>query len=65
MNFTIYQVIEYLNNIENRNKSFSRVGDHKFKIFKGSYGDLMMELGDIVRPLPIFNYIQDRWNLEE
>lgn len=65
MKLTIYQVISYLNKLENRDKRFKRVGDEKFKLFKGSYGDLMYELNDIVRPLPIFLYMQDEWELIE
>lgn len=63
MKFTIYQVIAFLNKLENKERKFKRVGDEKFTIFKGSYNDLMMQLGDIIRPIPIFNYIQDRWEL--
>lgn len=65
MEFTLYQVIAYLNKPENRNGKFKRVNDDKFIIFKGSYNDLMMQLNDIIRPLPIFNYIIDRWILIE
>ena len=65
MEFTIYQVIAYLGQIENKNRVFSRVNDDKFKVWRGAYGDIMMELNDIIRPLPIFNYIQDKFILEE
>ena len=58
---TLYQVIAILNNIETKDKQFYRVGDKDFKIFKGSYGDLMMTINGLIRPLPIFNYIQDKW----
>ena len=61
---TLYQVIAILSQIENKDKVFSRVGDNKFKIFKGSYGDLMYKIenstNDSIRPLPIFNYMQDK-----
>lgn len=65
MNFTMYQVIAFLNKLENKDRVFSRVNDNKFKLFKGSYGDLMYELNNIIRPLPIFLYLQDEWILEE
>jgi hypothetical protein len=61
----MYQVISYLNKLDNKDKKFKRVSDEKFKLFKGSYGDLMYELNDIVRPLPIFLYMQDEWELLE
>lgn len=63
MEFTIYQVIAFLNKHKNKDRKFSRVNDNKFTIFKGSYGDLMYKLNDIIRPLPIFLYIQDKWIL--
>jgi hypothetical protein len=65
MRFTMYQVISYLNKLENKDKVFKRVNVDKFKLFKGSYGDLMYELNNIVRPLPIFLYMQDEWELVE
>ena len=62
---TLYQVIAILNKLENKDKVFSRVGDNKFKIFKRSYGNLMYKIenstSDSIRPLPIFNYMQDKW----
>ena len=62
---TLYQVIAILSQIENKDKVFSRVGDNKFKISKGSYGDLMYKIdnstNNSTRPLPIFNYMQDKW----
>ena len=62
---TLYQVIAVLSQIENKDKVFSRVGDKDFKIFKGSWGDLMYKIenstNDSIRPLPIFNYMQDKW----
>ena len=62
---TLYQVIAILSQIENKDKVFSRVGDNKFKIFKGSYGDLIYKIENSTnkstRPLPIFNYMQDKW----
>ena len=65
MELTLYQVIAILSQIENKDKFFSRVGDNKFKIFKGSYGDLMYKIenstNSSIRPLPIFNYMQDKW----
>ena len=36
MELTLYQVIAILSQIENKDKVFSRVGDNKFKISKGS-----------------------------
>lgn len=65
MEFTLYQVIAFLNQYENRNRKFKRVNDEKFIIFKGDIGDVMFKLNDIVRPLPIFNYLVDKWLLIE
>jgi hypothetical protein len=61
----MYQVISFLNKLENKDREFKRVNDAKFKLFKGSYGDLMYELNDTIRPLPIFLYMQDEWELVE
>ena len=65
MELTLYQVIAILNKLETKDKVFSRVGDNKFKIFKSSYGNLMYKIdnstNDSIRPLPIFNYLQDKW----
>ena len=61
MELTLYQVIAILNQLETKDKQFYRVGDKDFKIFKGSYGDIMMTINGLIRPLPIFNYIQDKW----
>ena len=65
MELTLYQVIAILSQIENKKKKFYRVGDKTFKIFKGSYGNLMYKIdnstNDSIRPLPIFNYLQDKW----
>ena len=62
---TLYQVIAILSQIENKDKVFSRVGDNKFKIFKGFYGDLMLKIGNNEpRVLALFNYLQDRWVLD-
>ena len=65
MEFTLYQVIAYLNKFENKDRKFKRVNDEKFIIFRGDIGDVMFKLNDIVRPLPIFNYLVDKWVLEE
>lgn len=59
----LLEVIEILN--RNNDLIFKRINDENFKIFKGSYGDLMLKLGDIIRPLPLFNYMQDLWILDE
>lgn len=59
----LLEVIEILN--RNNDLIFKRINDEKFKIFKGNYGDLMLKLGDIIRPLPVFNYMQDLWILDE
>ena len=59
----LLEVIEILN--RNNDLIFKRINDEKFKIFKGNYGDLMLKLGDIIRPLPLFNYMQDLWTLDE
>ena len=65
MELTLYQVIAILNKLETKDKKFYRVGDKAFKIFKGSYGDLMYKIenstNNSIRPLPIFNYMQDKW----
>ena len=65
MELTLYQVIAILNKLETKDKVFSRVGDKEFKIFKNSYGNLMYKIdnstNDSIRPLPIFNYMQDKW----
>ena len=58
---TLYQVIAILNQLETKDKQFYRVGDKDFKILRGSYGDIMMTINGLIRPLPIFNYIQDKW----
>ena len=62
---TLYQVIAILNQLETKDKKFYRVGDKDFKIFKGSYGDIMYKIenstNNSIRPLPIFNYMQDKW----
>jgi hypothetical protein len=65
MKFTIYQVISYLNKLENKNRKFKRVGDEKFIIFRGNIGDLMYQLNEFIKPLPIFLYMQDEWELIE
>lgn len=65
MEFTLYQVISFLNRPENMDRVFKRVNDEKFKVWRGAYGDIRMELNDIIRPLPIFNYLQDKFILEE
>ena len=61
---TLYQVIAILNKLETKDKKFYRVGDKTFKIFKGSYGNLMYKIENStnspIRPLPIFNYMQDK-----
>ena len=68
MELTLYQVIAILNKLEAKDKQFYRVGDKDFKIFKGSWGDLMYKIenstNNTTRPLPIFNYINDRWVLD-
>ena len=62
---TLYQVIAILNKLETKDKQFYRVGDKDFKIFKDSYGNLIYKIdnstNDSIRPLPIFNYMQDKW----
>jgi hypothetical protein len=65
MDFTIYQVIAFLNQLNNKNRKFRRVGDEDFIIYKGHLGDLLMKVGDVIKPLPLFNYIIDRWELIE
>ena len=62
---TLYQVIAILNQLETKDKKFYRVGDKDFKILRGSYGDIMYKIenstNNSIRPLPIFNYMQDKW----
>ena len=64
MELTLYQVIAILNKLETKDKQFYRVGDKDFKIFKGSYGDLMYKIenstNNSILPLQIFNYMQDK-----
>lgn len=60
--YSILEVIEHLNKIENKDKQFFRVNDESLKIKRGHYGDLIMKLPNgILKPLPIFNYMQDLW----
>ena len=65
MELTLYQVIAILNKLEAKDKQFYRVGDKDFKILRGSYGDVMYKIDSfdnkVIRPLPIFNYLQDKW----
>ena len=61
MGLTLYQVIAILNKLETKDKQFYRVGDKDFKILRGSYGDIMMTINGLIRPLPIFNYMHDKW----
>ena len=65
MEFTIYQMISFLNKIENKNREFKRVGDDEFIVFRGSYNDLLIQVKEVIRVFPIFNYTQDRWILKE
>lgn len=55
----LYEAIEIMN--KNPSVKFKRFGDEDFIIERGSYGDVMMRLGNIVRPLPIFLYLHDFW----
>lgn len=63
----ILEVIQELNKFPN--KRFKRYNDDEFIIFRGNYGDIMYELKSdskgkptsFVRPLPIFNYINEIW----
>lgn len=58
--YTTEEVIAILH--KDKTKSFKRVNDENFIIYRGNYGDIMMKIKDIViRPLPIFNYYQDLW----
>lgn len=58
--YTTEEVIAILH--KDKTKSFKRVNDENFIIYRGNYGDIMMKIKDIViRPLPIFNYYQDFW----
>ena len=61
MELTLYQVIAILNQLETKDKKFYRVGDKDFKILRGSYGGIMMTINGLIKPLPIFNYMQDKW----
>jgi hypothetical protein len=65
MEFTIYQMISFLNQIQNKDRTFKRKNDDKFIVFRGNMGDLMYELNQFIKPLPIFNYTQDKWILIE
>ena len=57
--YNLYESIEIMN--KNPSVKFKRFGDEDFIIEKGNYGDIMMRLDDIVRPLPIFLYLHDFW----
>lgn len=57
--YGLYEAIEIMS--KNTNVKFKRFGDEDFIIERGSYGDVMMRLGNIVRPLPIFLYLHDFW----
>lgn len=57
--YNLHEVIEIMN--KNPSVKFKRFGDEDFSIEKGNYGDIMMRLHDIVRPLPIFLYLHDFW----
>lgn len=63
MKFTMYQMIAYLNRIENKDRKFRRINDIEFVVFRGNLGDLMYELDKFIKPLPIFLYMQDEWEL--
>lgn len=65
MKFTMHQMIAYLNRLENKDRKFRRVNDSKFIVFRGNLGDLMYELNKFIKPLPIFNYMIDEWELIE
>lgn len=65
MELTIYQVLAVLNTVQGKNKKFKRVNDENFKIFRNEYGELMYEIDGSKRNLQIFNYMQDRWILED
>jgi len=56
-------MIAYLNRLENKDRKFRRVNDNAFIVFRGNLGDLMYELDKFIKPLPIFLYIQDKWEL--
>jgi hypothetical protein len=58
-------MIAYLNRIENKDRRFRRVNDIQFIVFRGNMGDLMYELDKFIKPLPIFNYMVDEWELIE
>lgn len=58
--YTTEEVITILH--KDKTKSFKRVNDENFIIYRGNYGDIMMKIKDIIiKPLPIFNYYQDLW----
>lgn len=61
--YNLHEVIEIMN--KEPKVRFKRVGDEKFIIERGSYGDIMLKLDNIVRPLPIFLYIHDLWIMED
>jgi hypothetical protein len=65
MEMTTIEAIDFLSKLENKNKIFKRVNDNNFIIFKGVYGDCMMQVSENIRVFPLFNYIQDRWILIE
>lgn len=64
--YNLIQVIQFLNKLENKDKQFYRLNDEEFIICKGNYNDLLMKLPNgILKPLPIFSYLQDLWILKE
>ncbi|WP_252241562.1 hypothetical protein [Clostridium sp. ZBS18] len=65
MELTIYQILAILNTVQGKDKKFKRVNDENFKIFRNEYGELMYEIDGSKRNLQIFNYMQDRWILED
>jgi hypothetical protein len=65
MEYTIYEMISFLNQIKNKDRKFKRKNDDDFIVFRGSYNDLMIQVDEIIRVFPIFNYTQDKWILIE
>jgi hypothetical protein len=53
MEYTIYEMISFLNQIKNKDRKFKRKNDDDFIVFRGSYNDLMIQVDEIIRVFPI------------
>lgn len=60
--YSTIEAIKFLHH--NKDQVFVRINDEKFELFRGNYGDIMMRIENMVKPLPIFNYYHDYWKLK-